>query len=172
MEEKKEVQVICPICKTEKKLNIPKTIINQAKQLTTISIQKGLVCDHHFQAFIDKNFKIRGYQKIDFELKPKNDKIGSKINEKGDRTDTNDEELFKNLFLDGNFIEYRPNKSVNKDYKRIIKMKNKNTQEKKMTLEEIYEEFWDLIDDKNSKFKELIVRDKRRKDASHIALIQ
>ncbi|MFX0073522.1 MAG: hypothetical protein ACFFAO_20795, partial [Candidatus Hermodarchaeota archaeon] len=32
------------------------------------SVPKGLICNHNFQAFIDKNFIVRGYQKIDFEL--------------------------------------------------------------------------------------------------------
>lgn len=64
----KEVPFICPECQTKNKLAIPKKIINQSKQLTTVSIPQGMICDHSFQAFIDKNFKIRGYQKVDFDL--------------------------------------------------------------------------------------------------------
>ncbi|MFX1443989.1 MAG: hypothetical protein ACFFHV_11285 [Promethearchaeota archaeon] len=63
-----DVVIECPLCHTKKKLKIPLKIINQSKQLTTISVPKGLVCDHNFQAFIDKNFIVRGYQKVDFEL--------------------------------------------------------------------------------------------------------
>jgi len=47
---------------------VPSQIINQSNQLSTVSIPSGLVCKHTFQAFIDKNFKVRGYQKVDFEL--------------------------------------------------------------------------------------------------------
>jgi hypothetical protein len=64
----KEILIKCPICETKNKLKMPYKIINQSKQLTTISIPSGLICNHSFQAFIDKNFKIRGYQKIDFEF--------------------------------------------------------------------------------------------------------
>jgi len=64
----KEVRFVCPECQTKNKLDIPKKIINQSKQLTTVSIPSGLICQHSFQAFIDKNFKIRGYQKVDFDL--------------------------------------------------------------------------------------------------------
>ncbi len=60
--------VICPTCKSKKNLKIPTKIINQSKQLTTVSIPSGTVCDHGFQSFVDKNFKIRGYQRVDFEF--------------------------------------------------------------------------------------------------------
>ncbi len=64
----RSVNIECPICRKKKKLNIPQKIINQSKQLTTVSVPSGLVCEHNFQSFIDKNFQIRGYQKVDFEL--------------------------------------------------------------------------------------------------------
>jgi len=67
-EVQQEILVICPNCKTKKELKIPIKIINQAKHLTTISIPSGLVCMHAFQAFVDKNFKVRGYQIVDFEF--------------------------------------------------------------------------------------------------------
>ncbi|MFW9901666.1 MAG: hypothetical protein ACFFDY_10285 [Candidatus Thorarchaeota archaeon] len=60
--------VICPTCGTKKELKIPSKIINQAKQLTTVSIPSGAVCEHGFQSFVDKNFIVRGYQKVDFEF--------------------------------------------------------------------------------------------------------
>jgi hypothetical protein len=63
-----EIQIVCPKCKTNKKLNIPIKVINQSKQLTTISIPSGLCCEHSFQSFVDKNFIVRGYQNVDFEF--------------------------------------------------------------------------------------------------------
>lgn len=63
-----DILVVCPTCKSKKELKIPVKIINQAKQLTTVSIPAGAVCDHSFQSFVDKNFKVRGYQKVDFEF--------------------------------------------------------------------------------------------------------
>ena len=68
LEEEKNIIVICPTCGTKKELKIPSKIINQAKQLTTVSIPSGAVCEHGFQSFVDKNFKVRGYQKVDFEF--------------------------------------------------------------------------------------------------------
>lgn len=63
-----DIRVVCPTCKKRKELKIPSKIINQSKQLTTVSIPSGAVCEHSFQSFIDKNFKVRGYQKVDFEF--------------------------------------------------------------------------------------------------------
>ncbi len=63
-----DIHVVCPTCKGTKDLKIPIKIINQAKQLTTVSIPSGAVCEHGFQSFVDKNFSVRGYQKVDFEF--------------------------------------------------------------------------------------------------------
>ncbi len=67
----KNVRIVCPICKSEKKIEISKLLINKSKNLTIISIPKDEICEHHFQAFIDKDFKVRGYQKVDFEIEQK-----------------------------------------------------------------------------------------------------
>ena len=67
-ENNQAVLIVCPKCKQKKELSVPKKIINQSKQLTTISIPSGLCCEHGFQAFIDKQFKVRGYQQVDFEF--------------------------------------------------------------------------------------------------------
>ncbi len=64
----KKVLLICPECKTQKSLQVPSKIINQSQHITTITIPTGLVCEHHFQAFVDKACAIRGYQLGDFEF--------------------------------------------------------------------------------------------------------
>lgn len=64
----KNVLIQCPSCQAKKLIKIPVKIISQSKQLTTVSIPLDLICGHSFQAFIDKNFKVRAYQKVDFEL--------------------------------------------------------------------------------------------------------
>ena len=64
----KQITISCPQCHKIKKISVPIQAISQNKQLTTISIPAGLVCLHHFQAFIDGNYKIRSYQKVDFQL--------------------------------------------------------------------------------------------------------
>jgi len=114
------VKIICPICKVDRIINIPKRIINQSKQLSTVSIPRGTICKHHFQVFIDKNFSIRGYQKVDFELNTSRD-----------------------------------SKHINLTDSDCIK--------KKLTLDEIYNEFWEFIDDNNEIFQTFISKDKKRR---------
>ncbi|MFX1313020.1 MAG: hypothetical protein ACFFHD_10445, partial [Promethearchaeota archaeon] len=67
-----KIQVICPICKTADIIGIPEKHVKNNNRLITVSIQKGLICPHHFQVFLDKNFQIRGYQKVDLELNKEN----------------------------------------------------------------------------------------------------
>ena len=99
------IQFICPVCKSEKSLQFPKSIVDKAKGLTTMSIARGLVCDHQFQAFVDKNFMVRGYQRVDFEFE--------KTKKEQEQHPTNyikdEKELFENLILEGNYLEYIPN---------------------------------------------------------------
>jgi len=96
LNEYSKVKITCPVCKVKKELSFPKSVINEARQLTTISLPKGLLCDHHFQAFVDKNFIVRGYQKVDFEFEPK--KFGEpKADVKLFNED--DEEFFENQLL-------------------------------------------------------------------------
>jgi hypothetical protein len=63
-----KIRIICPRCKTEKNLNVPKAIVEKSEHLTTISIPAEFVCEHSFQVFIDKDFNIRAYQNADFEI--------------------------------------------------------------------------------------------------------
>jgi len=167
----KNINIICPICKSEKQLDIPESIINQAKQLTTVSIQKGMLCNHHFQAFIDKNFKVRGYQKIDFEISPKKSKYYAILNERVKRLKQHDDKLFNNLIMEGNYLEYSPKNETNFKLNRNPKVNEELKSIKKdLSLEEIYDLFWEFIDDDNREFKELIIKDKKRRDALKSAL--
>ena len=163
-----KIQFLCPVCKSEKELLINKSIINKAKQLTTVSIPKNKICQHHFQAFVDKNFKVRGYQKVDFAFEP--DTFENKqiyfYNVKKD-----DNELFKNLLIKANYLEYYPNDAGKHAQNEIkVQMKKKEptkgrklrVEKKEMTLEEIYEQFWEFIDDDNQEFREFIIKDPRR----------
>ena len=175
--EYQKVKVTCPVCKIKKELKIPKSIINQSRQLTTVSIPKGLVCTHHFQAFIDKNFAIRGYQKVDFEvvydLLHKTEQVHKK--EKSN--------FYDQIIIDGNCVEFKP-----LEVRKLRKMKKENlyvkeeilsnpknrnlekenndpmTNKKGMSLVEIYNEFWEFIDDDNTEFIHLIESDNRRKN--------
>jgi len=64
----RKVLLVCPECNTQKNLTVPSKIIEQSQHVITISIPTGLMCEHHFQAFVDKNCDVRGYQLVDFEF--------------------------------------------------------------------------------------------------------
>lgn len=157
----KKVLFICPVCKAKKALGVPKSVIDKAKQITTMSIARGLVCQHQFQAFVDKHFKVRGYQRVDFEFEIQNKGEKKTISNKFEETE---EGLFENLILEGNFVEYKPKKRINYNKKQkgiesmnsqkqaIQKNKRELLQKKRMTLKEIYEEFKDFIDVDNERF--------------------
>jgi len=154
-----DVKIVCPVCKLDKVLKFPKSVTNKARHLTTISLPKGLVCDHHFQAFLDKNFAVRGYQKVDFEFENKEERKEHAEIQLFSGSG-NEDELFDHLILEGNYVGYRPDvKKVN-----VLKQKSQESkkQEVKRSLKDIYNEFWEFIDDNNSEFKEFISKDKRR----------
>ncbi|MFX0105969.1 MAG: hypothetical protein ACFE75_10825 [Candidatus Hodarchaeota archaeon] len=67
-EQFKDIQLKCPECETSKKMKIPAKIINQGNLITTISIPKGMVCEHKFQVFLDKNLSVKRYQVVDFDF--------------------------------------------------------------------------------------------------------
>lgn len=166
-----KIQFICPVCKTKKILEFPKSIISDAKKLTTISIPSRLVCEHQFQAFVDKNFQIRGYQRVDFEFKSHCNEEDYVSLSKVKRTE---EELFKNLILEGNYVEYKPRTIVNRNNEehnyideisprdQELRKNNQDLRQKKeITLQEIYEEFFEFIDDDNEKFNTVIKKNLR-----------
>jgi len=153
-----KVEFICPVCKSKKLMDVPNSVIAEAKQLTTMSIARGLVCDHQFQAFVDKNFQVRGYQRVDFEFEsmektPKK----SHLNHPKDE----EKELFENLILEGNYLEYIPKESI-KNNKFFIDEQKNSSRKKEMTLEEIYNEFREFIDKNNENFRDFINKELRR----------
>ena len=159
------IDFICPICKSHKTLNFPESVINETRQLTTISIPTGLVCDHHFQAFIDKNFKVRGYQKVDYEFHP----VKNYPNFKKIVPNECDQQFFNSLILEGNYLEYHPKNNIpvlNSNKPDPHQSKDENSRRNKTkTLKEIYDEFWEFIDENNETFKRFIEGDKRRKSS-------
>jgi len=154
-----KIQFICPVCKAEKVLQFPKSVITQAKGLSTMSIARGLVCEHQFQAFVDKNYMVRGYQRVDFEfekIKTEEKRLQNRENK------TNDDELFENLILEGNYLEYNPNQKQEDQDKREQKVLPKSS-DTNLDLQEIYNEFWEFIDKDNNLFQRFIEKDIRRK---------
>ncbi|MHA2182757.1 MAG: hypothetical protein ACXAAH_15160 [Promethearchaeota archaeon] len=153
-----QIQFICPVCKAKKSLKSPRSIVDKAKGLTTMSIAKGLVCEHQFQAFVDKNFIVRGYQRVDFEF----EKTKTEKKQRLKKYVKDDKELFENLILEGNYLEYKPKHKikVKNSQKQKIKI---NSEDKDNTLQELYDEFWEFIDEDNKQFQEFIKYDVRRK---------
>ncbi|MFW9829414.1 MAG: hypothetical protein ACFFEY_17705 [Candidatus Thorarchaeota archaeon] len=153
-----KIEFICPVCKAKKSLDVPNSVIAEAKQLTTMSIARGLVCDHQFQAFVDKQLQVRGYQRVDFEF----DSISNQekvLNQKEKKQE--DKELYKNLVLEGDFLEFKP-QIKKKNLNSWVQNKRIQLQKKELDLKEIYEEFWEFIDESNDKFKDFIDNDSRR----------
>jgi hypothetical protein len=148
-EETKKVPAICPICKSKKDLDLPASIVNQASNIATISLPKGLICEHHFQMFVDKNFHVRGYQKVDLEIEINRNR--NKNNPELEKK--NDKDLFENLLLEGNYLEYRP-KIVQENKKHVLEEQKLADRSKKMSNKDIYEEFWEFIEDDNEEFQE------------------
>lgn len=157
-----KVEFICPVCKAKKALDVPNSVIAEAKQLTTMSIARGLICEHQFQAFVDKQFQVRGYQRVDFEFESRSDKLTNTIQNKNNDEDN---QLFENLILEGNYLECKPiikkdlNSKMQKHQKQILR-------KRKLSLEEIYNEFWEFIDDDNLNFRYFIDKDFRRDQRS------
>jgi hypothetical protein len=58
----------CPKCETQKRIKVPSKILTQSGTVITIGIPIGLICDHSFQAYIDNNSDVRGYQVVDFVI--------------------------------------------------------------------------------------------------------
>jgi len=161
----KKIEVICPICKTRDLIGIPEKKISNSSHLTTVSIHKGLICPHHFQIFVDKNLQIRGYQKVDLELNNQNSKKLRNGVKAFNQSEKECKDYFKNLIPDDKSLKHQSTSydktEENKLLKQDIAVKNK-----KMPLKDIYEEFWEFIDENNENFREFIIYDKRRKNTS------
>jgi len=68
--ETKKVTVSCPVCKKEVDIELPTSLVKEAPDgilKIQIPIEKGCLL-HSFMVFIDKNFKVRGYQQADIEF--------------------------------------------------------------------------------------------------------
>jgi len=160
-----KIQVICPICKTRDLVGISRSSLNRNSQLTTISIQKGLICPHHFQFFMDNQFQIRGYQKVDLELNQENSKILTNGVKAFKQNENQSKDLFEKLIIDDDIVKYQP-LNRNKIKERTNSTPERISKRKKMTLKEIYEEFWEFIDNENEFFHEFIIKDNRRQKSS------
>jgi len=162
----KYIEVICPVCKAKKVIQVPKSVVNQASQLTTISVPQDKICQHHFQLFIDKNFSIRGYQKVDFQLNPGDEKKDKRLKPSYKEHYVNSLDLYQS-------INSEKSTSIDRSEKPKFEKKESYFEENfnkkhNMTLEEIYDEFWEFIDDSNEIFSKFIIMDKKRRTLSRM----
>ena len=63
--------------------------------------------------------------------------------------------------MEGNYLEYKPKEIKNNTNLNLKNQKNES-QKKNMSLEDIYNEFWEFIDENNEKFRIFINNDMRR----------
>ncbi|MFX0071662.1 MAG: hypothetical protein ACFFAO_11280, partial [Candidatus Hermodarchaeota archaeon] len=160
---KKEVKIVCPLCKNSKTIKLPKSVIHPTKPLTTVTVPKGEVCEHLIIASIDKDFKVRGYQKTDYELTKDAQKTIPQ------RKEPKKEERAQNIARGLESLRtYRKSLSAeSKEPNQPIEAKKPaEPAEKKgkMTLKEIYDEFWEFIEETNPTFRQFILGDERRKE--------
>ncbi len=87
----------CPKCETQKRLKVPSKIITQSGTVITIGIPIGLICDHSFQAYVDNNSDVRGYQVVDFVI-PKTEYFQSDML-KDEQEEMNNQNSFAKLPL-------------------------------------------------------------------------
>lgn len=60
-----KITVSCPICFEQKEINIPMKRFASIKNLLSIIIYSGYMCDHSFTVFVDKDLEIRGREAHD-----------------------------------------------------------------------------------------------------------
>lgn len=56
----------CPVCGETKSWDYPEPSTSIPSKLSTIFFPKGVICPHGFNAYVDAQGKVRGYQPIDF----------------------------------------------------------------------------------------------------------
>ncbi|MHA1681506.1 MAG: hypothetical protein ACTSUE_10880 [Promethearchaeota archaeon] len=85
--EVKKILVRCPVCHVEKEVNIPIFLVKEAQDgVLKIQIPQGACCaEHSFMVYIDKKFKIKGYQNADIEFR-----VGAPANRKSQDKDKKD----------------------------------------------------------------------------------
>lgn len=150
------VPVVCPICNSKKEVNVPKSVMSRTKNLATISIQEDITCKHHFQIFIDKNYAVRGYQKVDFQI-GSNFKEPKKLHEHQLKNNKNSVSEKSQFLYDSHESRSLVKGAMPNQVKKEERTKGK------MTLKNVYEEFREFIDDDNEEFMEFISKDKKRK---------
>ncbi len=71
-----QVAITCPSCSSTGNIEVPTAIIeNNSRGLVSINVPSKYICEHNFQFFLDKKGSIRGYQRIDFQVKTNQEQL-------------------------------------------------------------------------------------------------
>ncbi|MFX1409651.1 MAG: hypothetical protein ACFFA6_04820 [Promethearchaeota archaeon] len=64
-----KLEIRCPSCSARGKIEIEEDAVkNVSKGLLAVNIAIGMICEHSFIAYVDKNMQIRDYFMADFEI--------------------------------------------------------------------------------------------------------
>ncbi|MCF2140926.1 MAG: hypothetical protein K9W44_12790 [Candidatus Lokiarchaeota archaeon] len=65
----RRINVICPICKNAGRIPVPVDVVKKKETgATSVFIPAGMVCEHSFYAYVDKNFDVRDYLVLEYSL--------------------------------------------------------------------------------------------------------
>lgn len=79
-----KIEVHCPVCSNWEKIDISENVTENAKKgLVAINITAGMICEHSFICYVDKNLSVRDCLIADFKIEAPNT---SDILEVGDTT--------------------------------------------------------------------------------------
>ena len=71
-----KIDVRCPICSEWKNIEIPDDVTkNSKKGLLTINITSGMICEHSFIVYLDKNLVVRDCFVADFKIEVPDESI-------------------------------------------------------------------------------------------------
>ena len=66
----KEILLVCPVCETQKYLELSEILTLKGRGgLISVSIEKGVICNHNFLNYIDRNYILRDSYEIDYVVK-------------------------------------------------------------------------------------------------------
>ncbi|MHA1522623.1 MAG: hypothetical protein ACTSRK_20850 [Promethearchaeota archaeon] len=68
-EKTNRINVICPVCQNQGRIPIPVDLVKKKETgATSVYIPAGMICDHAFYCYVDKNFNIRDYLVLEYAL--------------------------------------------------------------------------------------------------------
>jgi len=101
-----KLQIRCPSCSKTNFIEVSDDEVKKAsKGLFAVNVSEGIVCNHSFVAYVDKNFVVRDTFIADFQIELPNTIPEEKVDEKKDLSDLFDLDLIK-LNLTASLLGY------------------------------------------------------------------